>query len=67
MKWKHNTLGDTRTRRIFAFIARRCEDGYTRWLEWLDVTEVYRSGGTFDEGYWSEYAIHPASTENANG
>lgn len=42
MKWKTDNRpneGDRRNRVIFAVIARRCEDGYTRWLTFVEITE----------------------------
>jgi len=33
MKWKTNPKHSLRTKKYFAFIPIRCEDGYTVWLE----------------------------------
>lgn len=60
MKWRTRKSGDTRTRRLFALIPRPCEDGYTRWLEWLDVSEVLHDG--YDGRsvlcwWWEEQAV----------
>jgi hypothetical protein len=47
MKWKTAAPifpqdGGKRTRRIFALVPHKCEDGFTRWLETIRVLEVYR-------------------------
>lgn len=54
MRWKtpkRHITGDERIRLIFAFWPTECEDGTTRWLEWLAVTERYR-GSWNDDGGW---------------
>ncbi len=56
MKWKtkRGRIGDERERIIFALWPRICEDGYTRWLERVLVSERYVRG---EEGAnWEEYA-----------
>ena len=46
MKWKTKKYkpqeGDARTVRRFAWIPKRCEGGYTVWLETYDSFQVYK-------------------------
>ena len=50
------SMGDTRERVIFAIRPRRCDDGFTRWLVPLRVTERYTWWPDWDNGhfYWKE-------------
>jgi hypothetical protein len=41
MKWLTVEPGDVRERRVFAWRATKCTDGFTRRFEWLRVREVY--------------------------
>lgn len=50
MRWRTKIpvvpkLGDIRRRTVFAFFPHKCDDGFTRWLEWVvkveKVEEVY--------------------------
>lgn len=47
MRWKSRPerpepyVGQIRQRMGFAFLPRKCEDGYTRWLQWLFVVEEF--------------------------
>jgi hypothetical protein len=63
VKWKTKRnphLNDERERIIFALIPRKCEDGQTRWFEYVKVYERYRiyldtEGGGYSG--WEEYAV----------
>lgn len=48
MKWKTNTYkpqkGDTRIVRKFAWLPKKCEGGYTVWLETYDSHQTYQWG-----------------------
>ena len=52
MQWTHPKNGSQRQRRIFAFLPRRCADGKTHWLCFLEIREQYYTYGT--NGWWSE-------------
>jgi hypothetical protein len=44
MKWTTKiepSIGDLRSRRIFAFLPHKCEDGYTRWFERIWTEEEF--------------------------
>ena len=62
MKWKtkkNPKPRDERERIIFALTPRVCEDGHTRWLEQVKISERYEyMYGYFGDGYyrWEEYA-----------
>jgi hypothetical protein len=45
MRWKtikHPEANDRRERVIFALVPRRCVDGFTRWLCFINVTEEWK-------------------------
>lgn len=53
MRWRTNArprpeVGDTRRRRVFAWLPRRCDDGRTYWLERIVRVDVFRR--TYDPG-----------------
>jgi hypothetical protein len=53
MKWKTAlTLGDTRTRVVFAWYPTECSDGYTRWSERVVVIEQVVES-TAEETYYA--------------
>jgi hypothetical protein len=41
MKWKHGLVGARRIRRFFAILPYDCEDGFTRWLEFIWKDEYF--------------------------
>ena len=43
MKWLTVKAGDIRDRRVFAWKAMECADGFTRRFVYLNVREVYRT------------------------
>ena len=54
IEWKD---GMTRVVRRFAVIPRECEDGYTRWLEWITILEKFYETYCYDGEYvcgWTE-------------
>lgn len=64
MKWKtaetpkEPKLGDLKTKTIFAVLPHACTDGYTRWLENIEVEYIYReqSGGDMMmPEYWNAW------------
>lgn len=61
MKWKNKQtpkLNDERERVIFAFLPHECEDGYTRWFEYILIFERFtRTYNQEGDGYlaWYEY------------
>lgn len=63
MKWRTQQPGDIRTRTIFALIPRRCDDGQTRWLERVTMTERWEP--CWDEIYWVPLSIRAAHPEEA--
>jgi hypothetical protein len=68
MKWKTKVvepipnIGDKRKRAIFALCSHKCIDGYTRWLEVIEIEETYidETVGpmemTYQIQYWKETA-----------
>lgn len=59
MKWRTKEHGDTRTRTFFALVPYNCDDGTTRWLERITVTEKYEDSWT--EGFWVPVSCMPAN------
>jgi hypothetical protein len=64
MKWKTKKKpknNDERERVIFAVLPRKCEDGYTRWLQYVKISErftsFYSEGGMHSYEGWDEYAV----------
>ncbi len=49
MKWKHYQNGDIRTYKWFAWYPYKNVDGFTYWLETLEITESFYSGYWFPE------------------
>lgn len=41
MKWRTPRSGETRERMVFAWRPIECDDGFTRWLEPVRITEKY--------------------------
>jgi len=61
MKWKSERQPrnkDERERIIFAILPRKCEDGYTRWLEHIKISERFVKSANESGEYegWDEYA-----------
>jgi hypothetical protein len=55
MRWKAKRIpkdGETRWTLIFAWIPRRCNDGYMRWLCDLYVRQVYAIYGECAGNSW---------------
>jgi hypothetical protein len=48
MRWKAKPKtvlfeGDQRTRKVFAFMPKKCKDGLVRWLEFVYVNETFKT------------------------
>jgi hypothetical protein len=58
MRWPTDRtppIGTRKARTIFAFLPRKCDDGYTRWLERLTVVKEYRQ---IQESAYSEMGFY---------
>jgi hypothetical protein len=47
MKWYSPIDGAKRTRLKFLWLPTQCRDGFTRWLEVVEVLEEYRNSWTW--------------------
>lgn len=54
--------GDTRTRKVFAWLPAWCSDGTVRWLERIEITEQYSSGLYPLHASWERTNQRAAST-----
>ncbi len=72
MKWtssqpgEYQRIGTVRQREIFALIPHRCEDGKTRWLERVVVSETLNYH-PFLEGWswWDKQEFYPLPEERS--
>lgn len=70
MKWKTHKPepepkdGDVRTITKFSLFPRKCVDGYTRWLEYVWVTEEFKDVIFYDcyECGWKEIEVTGVET-----
>jgi hypothetical protein len=62
MKWPYPMPGDMREFVRFALIPHCCDDGYTRWLEYVRVRQT-RESGWWDSDWWRTDSVVAARTE----
>lgn len=69
LRVKPPKYGDERVRTIFAILPHDCEDGFTRWLEFVQVVEKFSQVVCYDEwgptpgDSWEPVRYYPLNTE----
>lgn len=62
MKWRHPQHNEIRLVTRFAWWPVRCDDGFTRWLEFVDLQQRYVDGARFgmEHAFWLDESTKPA-------